>query len=460
MIAKDLRSYSHLFKDYTELRAQENRQTVITMVNGDIMGNQKSTTGGISARVYKQGVWGFASNPVISPEVVSQVVTSATQNAAFLDAREQRQAAPLARGNPEETDHDFTTTKCKVAPKDMLEFLQALDSCFAQHYDKLHSRMLSLRLLDMEKSLLTSEGTASYSMIPRAILYVELTVEQDGQPIELLNSYGGFGQFEDNFSNPNTLLTQVDRQYEHLLHKANGIYPGAGMAECILDSNLAGILAHEAIGHTTEADIVRGGSIAGEHLNDQVASPNVTLIDFAHTALDAPCPVPVFVDDEGTKAEDAVLIEQGVLKGFLHNKESARHFNAAPTGNARAFQFSDEPIIRMRNTAILPGKHRLADMINSIDEGYYLMKASNGQADSTSEFMFGVVQGYEIKHGKLGHALRDTTISGIAFDMLKTVTMISNEMTWECSGMCGKKQAIPVGLGGPAIKCTINIGGK
>ncbi len=88
------------------------------------------------------------------------------------------------------------------------------------------------------------------------------------------------------------------------------------------------------------------------------------------------------------------------------------------------------------------------------------MKSSNGEADSTSEFMFGVVMGYEIKNGKLGKAIKDTTISGIAFDMLKTVTMISDDMAWSCSGMCGKKQMIPVGMGGPAIKCQVNIGGK
>ena len=102
---------------------------------------------------------------------------------------------------------------------------------------------------------------------------------------------------------------------------------------------------------------------------------------------------------------------------------------------------------------------KLEDMIASIDDGYYLMKSSNGQADSTSEFMFGVIMGYEIKNGKLGDAIKDTTISGVAFDVLKTVDMISDDMKWSAGGMCGKKQWIPVGMGGPAIKCKLNIGG-
>jgi len=168
----------------------------------------------------------------------------------------------------------------------------------------------------------------------------------------------------------------------------------------------------------------------------------------------------IYIDDEGTKAEDVTIIENGILKGYMHNKESANMFNVAPTGNARAYEFSDEPIIRMRNTCILPGKDKLENMIASVEDGYYLMNPRNGQADATSEFMFGVTMGYEIKNGKLGKAIKDTTISGVAFDMLKTVTMVSDDLLWLNGGMCGKKQPITVGMGGPAIKCKVNIGGK
>jgi TldD protein len=144
----------------------------------------------------------------------------------------------------------------------------------------------------------------------------------------------------------------------------------------------------------------------------------------------------------------------------MHNKFSAQHLGAELTGNARAFGFYDEPLIRMRNTAILPGTSKLSDMIESIDQGYYFLRSSNGQADSTSEFMFGVVMGYEVKNGKIGDALRDITISGIACDMLKKVTTVSDDMTWSSGGMCGKKQMIPVGMGGPAIRCRVNVGGR
>ena len=133
---------------------------------------------------------------------------------------------------------------------------------------------------------------------------------------------------------------------------------------------------------------------------------------------------------------------------------------AAPTGNARAWAFSDEPLIRMRNTAILPGTSNLEEMIASIDHGYYLCATGNGQADSTGEFTFSVNQGYRIRKGKLDRAILDSTITGVAFEMLKTVSMVSDEMHWDCSGFCGKKQLMSVGMGGPALKCRVMVGGK
>ena len=103
----------------------------------------------------------------------------------------------------------------------------------------------------------------------------------------------------------------------------------------------------------------------------------------------------------GPVPEGASLFVDGVLQGFMHSKETALRFEVPPTGNARAFEFSDEPLVRMRNTSFLPGSSTLDEMIASVDDGYYLMRASNGQADATSEFMFGVVLGYEIKGGKI-----------------------------------------------------------
>ena len=460
MIYKDLNQYSGHFSEYTELRLQENRNNRISMVNGDVMGNSVSSSSGVSSRVYKEGNWGFASSPDLSDSAVEYVVQSASDNVRFMNDRNKMQCGFILPDTCGHYEMDLTTQISRNSQKQWIDFLKDIDDYIQKKYPNLTSRTIVLAGLDMEKSLLTSSGSTSYSMTPRSIMYVSLSMENNGEPVELMDVFGGLGQLEDHFLDPTQFYADIDSLADHLSRKADGVYTDAGMKDVILDADLAGILAHEAIGHTTEADLVLGGSVAREYMGRQVASELVTLIDYANSVEGKTCPVPVYIDDEGTPSEDTVIIKDGELKSFMHNKDSARHFETTPTGNARAYAFSDEPLIRMRNTAIKPGTNTLEEMIAAIDDGYYLMKSSNGQADSTSEFMFGVPLGYEIRGGKLGNAIKDTTISGVAFDVLKTIDMISSDMTWSAGGMCGKKQWIPVGMGGPAIKCQVNIGGR
>lgn len=459
MIIKNLNHYGELLTEYSELRVQENRDLTIVYNKGNLVRNSKETNGGVSARFCRKGSWGFASTPMVNSQMIRTVIKEANENALFLNKRKNKNKLAFYK-SIHSFEKDFSTKKARLSQKQIMKFVKEVDTHINKKYPKLSNRQVILNCLDMEKSLLTSDGAKLYSMLPRTILIVSLTMEKEGKPIEAYDFFGGLGQFEDVFNDPEDIFEDIDELYEHLVNKSEGIYAEAGIKECILDARLAGILAHEAIGHTTEADGVLGGSVAGDNLNKQVASPLITLVDFANTYNGETCPVPIYIDDEGTKADDAVIIENGILKGFMHNKESAQLFNVQPKGNARAFKYSDEPLIRMRNTAILPGKSKLQDMISTIEDGYYLIQPNNGQADTTSEFMFGVTLGYEIKNGKLGRAIKDTTISGIAFDVLKSVTMVSEDMKWIAGGMCGKKQMITVGMGGPAIKCKINIGGR
>ncbi|KAF5033076.1 putative modulator of DNA gyrase [anaerobic digester metagenome] len=338
--------------------------------------------------------------------------------------------------------------------------MQDLDNYIHTKYPGLSTRQLGIRQDETEKHIITSDGGEMHVMIPRSFLYVLMVDKGPDGPVQGYRALGGFGQFEDIYSDPKEVYEELEKVYQETQDMKDTVYAQAGSFDCVLDSRLAGILAHEAVGHTTEADFVLNGSIAGDYLNQAVGSPLVSLIDVAHTYADTICPVPVFIDDEGTLAEDCVIIDKGILKSYMHNKESAAMLGMQLTGNARGHCFDDEPLIRMRNTMIVPGKDKLAEMIASIEEGYYLVESNNGQADATSEFMFGIALGYEVKNGKLGKAIKSTTMSGVAFDLLKTVTMVSDDMYWTASGMCGKKQSIQVGMGGPAIKCRVNLGGK
>jgi TldD protein len=427
-----------------------------------MVSNAQSQTGGVSARVYRGGTFGFASGAEYTPESVQSVLKAATDNAAFMDTHVKKGDPPLPSiaGAPKKFELNRPVFE-DIAQSYLIDYARAVDELIVKKYKNLISRTVVANCLYMEKLMTVSDGSDFHWFQPRSMVYIFLTAATpDGTPVELFESYGDLGRFDELHKNPADMEKELDDLYEKLMAKREGVHPSPGLKKCILHPDLAGMLSHEAVGHTVEADLVMGGSVAADNLNKQVASEMVTMIDFAHTYNGKPAPMPVYVDDEGTPAEDALLIENGILKGYMHSRESARHFGVKPTGNARAFGFSDEPLIRMRNTFIMPGKDSLEDMIASVDDGYYFVKTGNGQADSTGEFMFGIDLGYEIKNGKIGKAIRETTISGVAFEMLKTVDMLSDKVTWNLAGFCGKKQPMTNSMGGPAIRCDLNVGGR
>lgn len=444
---------------HTELRAQENRQRRVSLVQGNLTANVRTETSGVCARVYKNGVYGFSSTAQCNAAAAESVLNAATENAAFMDRHINKGKAlfpPLSSGTL-----PLKKNICDTQQKAYVDFIKEVDAYIVSKYPKLSSRSVIMSEDSMDKILCTSDGFDGHITSPRSYIYIFMNTETDaGVPLELFKPVGGFGNFLENFDDPKKLYAQIDALYERLMKKREGVYAEAGYKTVVLGGVLAGMLAHEAVGHTVEADLVLGGSVAGPNLNKRVGSELVSLVDFAHTAFGKQAPLPVWLDDEGTPAMDAVIIKDGILTGYMNSRESAAHFNMKPLGNARAWSFSDEPLIRMRNTAVLPGKDKLEDIIASVDDGYYLLDTNNGQADTTGEFMFGVCFGYEIKNGKLARPILDTTISGVAFDMLKTVDMVSDTVTWSSSGFCGKKQPMPVGLGGPALRCKVMIGGR
>lgn len=446
--------------DHTELRAQVNTGCKVTLLSGSLVANTRSSSGGVCARVYKNGSWGFSASADYDEESVKSVLREAHDNAVFLDSHLKKAKPPLQFSNTAQrgSERPFIELPQRL----YIDFAKEVDSYIEKKYPDLAGRTVVCTSDSMEKLMYTTEGSFLHSVSPRAYVYIFMTAEtKDGSTVELFDAiHGGEGYFTDFFTSPERVFAAADRLYEKLMAKKEGVFPNAGLADVVLDAELSGMLAHEAVGHTTEADLVIGGSVAGHCLGKQVASPMISLVDFAHTAFGKSVPLPLYIDDEGTACRDEWIITDGILTGYMNNCETAARFNMQPSGNARAHTFSDEPIIRMRNTAILPGKDKLEDMIASIDDGYYLTDTGNGQADTTGEFMFGITMGYEIKNGKLGRALRDTTISGVAFEMLKTVSMLSDTCVWNSSGYCGKKQLIPVGVGGPAVKCKVTIGGR
>lgn len=455
-----LNPYENLLPQNTDLRLQKNHTHSITIVNGNVMANAHSEQGGVSARVRRFGAYGFNAVPDFSETAIKSVISQAEENANQFEQFPTGLTQQLPSVEPVQGIWDYREGKVIIEDSRIIQFMLTLDKYIADKYPDLIKRALNYNSMSLEKALLTSFGTKVFQYIPRTLIVIELAVKHQEDFVNLYNVAGGFGLFVDNFDQPEAHFEMIDKLYLQLQEKAKGVYCRGGEFEVILDSELAGILAHEAIGHTTEADLVIMGSVSADFMHQKVASDLITLKDHGQRSSDGKSSTAVHVDDEGVKCRDITIIDRGVLNNYMHDRESAQYYNTLPTGNSRAWSFSDEPIIRMRSTFIEPGTSKLEEMISQVDDGYYFCKPSNGQADSTSEFMFGVIFGYEIKGGKLGSAIRDTTISGVAFDMLKTVSAVSDDMVWTKGGLCGKKQPMIVGMGGPAIRCRINVGGR
>jgi TldD protein len=445
---------------YFETRSHELRKRSLLMIDGKLTGNLQATEGGASVRVQRDGYWGFAA--VTGPTdaaVLQRLRDQASRNAQAM-ASFGAKAANALPGGAYQGRHVFRG-KAPIAQAELVQRLEALNAWCRQRYPRVTSVRLRAEEERHTKQVANSLGSDALTGIERGAFYVTLTMAgADGAPVELGEPFSTKGSLADLALSPEGLQGRLDALYAHLQAKAEAVPARGGIHTVVMAPELAGILAHEAMGHPCEADLVLGGAVTGQLVGQRVASDLVGMVDVAHTFRGQETMVPVYCDDEGTPGQDAVLIERGILKGFMSSRETAAQLGIPATGSARAYAPSDEPLVRMRNTVILPGASRLEDMIAGVDDGYYLMRTSNGQADSTTEFMFGITLGYEIRGGKLGRAIRDTTVSGSAIKVLQSVDAVSSDVDWNAAGYCGKKQVMVVSMGGPALRAQAHLGGQ
>jgi TldD protein len=444
---------------YSELREHELRKSRIVMIDGHLTQNSRSSEGGTSARVYRDGYWGFASVPGHGAVAAGEVGRQAAANVQAMSRFGPRTVAALPAGGYR-GEHVYQG-KARLAQGEMQERLAALNAWCKQRYQGLTSIRFIVADEHHSKWLATSTGAQSLASIQRAACQLIFVAEgADGAPVELAEQLSGKGSLADIGWSIEALAPRLDQLHQHLRAKCEAVPARGGLQAVVLAPPLAGMLAHEAMGHPCEADIVLGGAVTGGMVGQRVASELVSMVDFAHVYDGEEVMIPVYADDEGTPGRDAVLIRDGILTEFMNSRETAARLGAVPTGSARAYGPSDEPLVRMRNTAILPGRSSMDEMIAGVDSGYLLLKTANGQADSTTEFMFGISLAYEIRDGKLGPAIRDTTVSGSAIKVLQAVDAVSSDMYWSCSGYCGKKQPMVVSMGGPALRTRAHLGGE
>jgi TldD protein len=311
-----------------------------------------------------------------------------------------------------------------------------------------------------EKCIVTSDGAAASFRVVRPELRVQAIAEKNGELSTGFEAVGATGGWQCLFRNGTGeyFAEKAARTATDLLSART---PEGGRATVILAPSIVGLLVHEAIGHTVEADFVQAGSVAAGKIGQRVASDLVTIADSGASEFYTGAGGTIPIDDEGVLTGRTEIIRGGILVSYLHNRESAAQFGVEPTGNARAWEYSDQPLIRMRNTYLAPGAISLEEMIASTKDGYLLEGPRNGQADSSGEFMFGVQEARRIHDGKLGDLVRGVVISGIAFDVLKTVDAVSDSFKWDLgSGYCGKGQPAKVDAGGPYVRCEVLLGGE
>jgi TldD protein len=229
----------------------------------------------------------------------------------------------------------------------------------------------------------------------------------------------------------------------------------------VLGPGWPGVLLHEAIGHGLEGDFNRKGTSAfAGRLGEKVASEFCTVVDDGTLESRRGS---LNIDDEGTPSNQTMLIENGVLTGYMQDKMNARLMGMQPTGNGRRQSFAHMPLPRMTNTYMLPGEHDPEEIIASVEHGIYAKNFAGGQVDITSgKFVFSTSETYLIENGRIGKPLKDATLIGDGPSVLKEVSMVGNDLALDAGiGVCGKDgQSVPVGVGQPTLRIDrLTVGG-
>jgi len=265
----------------------------------------------------------------------------------------------------------------------------------------------------------------------------------------------------DAWLDPESWKSQTDEALRQALVNLTSVPAPAGEMEVVLGPGWPGILLHEAIGHGLEGDFNRKKTSAFAGLRgERVASPGVTVIDDGTIADRRGS---LTVDDEGTPSSHTVLIEDGILKGYMQDRMNARLMGDQPTGNGRRESYAHAPMPRMTNTYMLSGQHEQEEIIKTVKKGLYAVNFGGGQVDITSgKFVFSASEAYMVEDGVIGAPVKGATLIGNGPDVLTKVSMIGNDMALDPGvGTCGKDgQGVPVGVGQPTLKIDqLTVGG-
>jgi TldD protein len=429
----------------------------------------KSATQGVSlglgVRVISGERTGYAYSDDLSPEKIRH----AAQVAAMIAAGPAKvEKTPLEEG-PRRNLYPVVTSPNETAFRERVALAQRADVA-ARAYDPRIFQVQVTYADNLRQVLVaTSDGMLNYDRQPMTRMSVfVLARDKDGVPQQ--GHAGGGGRYElDWFTNVRTPEYFAQEAGRQAIMQLGAVEAPAGEQIVVLGPGWPGVLLHEAVGHGLEADFNRKGvSAFSGRIGQLVASPLCTVIDDGTIGGDVPGIAggrrgSLNVDDEGNQTQRNVLIENGILRGYLQDKLSSRITGAQATGSGRRESYEHIPMPRMTNTFMLAGESAPEDIIRSVPRGLYCVNFAGGQVDITSgNFVFSASESYLIEDGKLTRPVRNATLIGNGPEAMKHVSMVGNDLKLdEGIGVCGKEgQSVPVGVGIPTVRIDrMTVGG-
>jgi TldD protein len=442
--------------DAADLYFQHSRSESWMLEDGIVKDGSHSIEQGVGVRAISGEKTGFAySDEIVLPELLT-----AAQSARAI----------AQSGNPG-AGHALAAREAKAlyAPIDPVEslgneekiaLLREVDK-FARAQDPRVTQVIVSLAATLDTVLVAaSDGTLAADVRPLVRLNVQVIAEQNGRREQGSAGGGGRYGYRELLANgrAHALAREAVRQ---ALVNLESVPAPAGTMTVVLGPGWPGVLLHEAIGHGFEGDFNRKGTSAfANAMGQRVASELCTVVD------DGTLPNrrgSLSVDDEGVPSECTVLVENGVLKGYMQDKLNARLMGMRSTGNGRRESFAHLPMPRMTNTYMLPGKSDPGEIIASVQKGLYAVNFGGGQVDITNgKFVFSASEAYLIENGKVTRPVKGATLIGSGPDVLTRVSMVGNDLKLdEGVGTCGKEgQSVPVGVGQPTLKIdSMTVGG-
>jgi len=441
--------------DLVQLRGQKRVMTTCTVKNGVVEDFSNISLNGVGVRVFVDGKsWGFSSINMLDIASIEETLRNALK-LAKASSKLKRQKIMLEPVKQVTADVSVPVKKPlqDFSAEDIVKFPLEAYKGAKEAGSQIADVKATYISIEDDKYFLSSEGSRIHQNIVRVLLFVDVIAKSNSLLCPASESLGYTGGLElfDNIS-PYSLGRTVSEKAVKLL---NVKAPPSGKFHVVIHPTLCATLLHEAIGHPLEADLAMAGGGFGNHIDQLVCSNLVTIYDDGHVQGG----LGYFAyDDEGVECKHTALIENGVLKSFMHDRTSAALADVTLTGNAHAWDYSVEPLIRQTNIGIEAGDCSLEEMIEDVKEGLFLEGTFGGQADVNADFTFGFQSAKWIRHGRLGEELRSANVAGNAIEVFKTIDAVGREAVLR-PGACGKYQFAVQGRVVPAIRCEIMVGG-